>query len=543
MTRLRILTTLLFLLLPVGAIAQTPAPDNSTCGACHDEQLKKVAASAHAPVACATCHPHHEDFPHPEGIPKPQCGQCHQSENRSYTLGVHGRQRAKGNELAPDCAVCHSAAHETQSTGTETFRKGIPDLCGTCHGEIESQYQQSVHGQAVAKGILAAPVCTSCHGEHEIQPPQNPASTVNAQHIPETCGRCHGDVQLTRRFNMPRDTLVSFESSFHGLALKAGRETVANCASCHGVHNILPPEDPNSTINPKNLPKTCGKCHAGAGRSVTLSRVHWVAGRQEPKPVTWVRVGYTVLIPLVIGLMLLNVGGDWIRKMIVLRFRPGRTPTLRPRLARFRMPRTERLQHGLLMLTFTVLAWSGFALVYPDAWWARPLSYWETTWPVRGTIHRIAAGVFVALCLVHVFELAISRESRRRWMTVIPRHRDIPEAVGTFAYNVGLRRTPPMIWPQSWIAKTEYWALVWGAFIMSVTGSLLWANTFFLHWLSKEWFDVATAIHFYEAVLATMAIVVWHFYYVMFDPEVYPMNPSWLTGFSIRARKIGPDGE
>jgi len=517
--------------------ATTPAEDAATCGACHDEQPKKIATSAHASMACSTCHPHHEEFPHPEGIPKPQCGSCHQRESRSYTLGIHGRERAKGNEAAPDCAVCHSAAHETQPAGTEAFRKNVPSLCGTCHGEIESQYEQSVHGQAVARGIIAAPVCTSCHGEHEIQPPKNPASTVNAAHIPETCGRCHGDVQLTRRFNMPRDTLVSYESSFHGLALKAGRETVANCASCHGIHNILPPEDPRSTINPRNLPKTCGKCHAGAGASVTLSRVHWVAGRQEPRPVTWVRVGYTVLIPLVIGLMLLNVCGDWIRKMVVLRFRPGRTPVLRPKLARFRMPPTERFQHGVLMLSFTVLAWSGFALVYPDAWWALPLSHWETTWPVRGTIHRIAAGVFVALCLVHVFELIVNRPARRRWLTVIPRHRDVPEAVGTFAYNLGLRSSPPMIWPQSWIAKAEYWALVWGALVMSMTGSLLWANTFFLRWLSKQWFDVATAIHFYEALLATLAILVWHFYYVMFDPDVYPMNPSWLTGFSIRSRK------
>ncbi len=540
MNRTILLASLIILQATVGALAQTPASDAATCGACHDEQPKKVAASAHASVACSTCHPHHEDFPHPEGIPKPQCGNCHQSESRAYVMSVHGRLRARGNAAAPDCAACHNDAHDTQPAGTEAFRKGVPALCGACHAEIRSEYDQSVHGQAVARGIVAAPVCTSCHGEHEIQPPQNPASTVNAMHVPETCGRCHGDVQLTGRFNMPRDTLVSYESSFHGLALKSGRETVANCASCHGVHNIFPPDDPRSTINPKNLPKTCGKCHAGAGRSVTLSRVHWVEGQQEPKAVQWVRVGYAIVIPLVIGLMLLNVGGDWLRKMVLLRFRPGHTPVLRPRMSRFRMPRSERLQHALLMITFTVLAWSGFALVYPDQWWSRPLSMWETDWPVRGTVHRIAAGAFVALCLLHVFELMVNRESRRRWKTVLPRHRDIPEAVGMFAYNVGLRSFPPMIWPQSWIAKMEYWALVWGAFIMSVTGSLLWANTFFLHWLSKQWFDVATAIHFYEALLATLAIVVWHFYYVMFDPEVYPMNPAWLTGFSIRTRKIGP---
>ena len=42
--------------------------------------------------------------------------------------------------------------------------------------------------------------------------------------------------------------------------------------------------------------------------------------------------------------------------------------------------------------------------------------------------------------------------------------------------------------------------------------------------LARWWVDVATAIHFYEAILATLAILVWHFYQVFFDPDVYPMN-------------------
>ena len=216
-------------------------------------------------------------------------------------------------------------------------------------------------------------------------------------------------------------------------------------------------------------------------------------GRHEPVPVQWVRVGYSILIPLVIGLMILNVSGDWIRKMIVLRFRLGHTPVVRPAPPRFRMPGTERLQHALLTITFGVLAWSGFSLVYPDQWWARPLSYWETTWPVRGTVHRIAAGAFVALCLVHVFEIAISREARRRWKTVLPRHRDIPEAAGTFAYNVGLRsaRHPPSGRIRG-LRRPRYWALVWGALdhvhdrraalgqhVLPGAGS------------TKQWFDVA----------------------------------------------------
>ena len=87
------------------------------------------------------------------------------------------------------------------------------------------------------------------------------------------------------------------------------------------------------------------------------------------------------------------------------------------------------------------------------------------------------------------------------------------------------------------------------AVIMGATGIVLWANTFFLAWLPKTALDLATVIHFYEAVLATLAIVVWHFYFVIFDPEVYPMDSAWLTGYSLRPRRAaaapnqGPDDD
>ena len=73
---------------------------------------------------------------------------------------------------------------------------------------------------------------------------------------------------------------------------------------------------------------------------------------------------------------------------------------------------------------------------------------------------------------------------------------------------------------------------------MAVSGFMLWANNLMLAWLPKSFLDVATVIHFYEAVLATLAIVVWHFYWVLFDPDVYPLDSAFLTGLS--ARKRGP---
>ena len=92
----------------------------------------------------------------------------------------------------------------------------------------------------------------------------------------------------------------------------------------------------------------------------------------------------------------------------------------------------------------------------------------------------------------------------------------------------------PVAPPHSYIEKAEYWAVVWGAVVMAASGLMLWANNLMLKLLPKQWLDVATSVHFYEAVLATLAIVVWHFYTVIFDPEVYPMDTAWLTGVSVQ---------
>jgi hypothetical protein len=76
----------------------------------------------------------------------------------------------------------------------------------------------------------------------------------------------------------------------------------------------------------------------------------------------------------------------------------------------------------------------------------------------------------------------------------------------------------------------EYWALVWGTIVMFVTGVVLWAHNFVLEYFPKWVTDVSTAVHYYEAILATAAIVIWHFYAVIFDPEVYPLKWTVLTG-------------
>lgn len=506
------------------------------CATCHDHG-PKLEKSAHTGLPCETCHEKHEAYPHPPNVPKPACNSCHENQATDYASGVHGLEKKAGNEGAPDCAMCHGSAHELLSPKSQAFRAAVPDTCAMCHTQVAEQYRASVHGQALARGVGEAPLCTDCHGEHKIVKRTNEASPVNAAHIRETCGTCHDDVRLNRKFGLPADRVISFDSSFHGLAAKSGSQTVANCASCHGVHNILASSDPKSTIHAANLPATCGRCHPGAGSRFAISQIHVTEGKDEPVPLRWTREFYLIVIPVTIGLMLLHQGGDFLRKLIRARF------TRRPRATRaavtthhdeLRMLPFERLQHGVMAISFIVLVWTGFALKYPDQWWARPLLLMEGARSMRSLVHRIAGGVFIAVSLTHFISLIVSRKLREHWKEMLPNRNDPREALSNFAYNLGLGDRQPQRSAHSYIEKAEYWAVVWGAIVMIASGLLLWANNLALKFLPKLWLDVATSVHFYEAVLATLAIVVWHFYSVIFDPDVYPLNTAFLTGRSVK---------
>jgi cytochrome b subunit of formate dehydrogenase len=245
-----------------------------------------------------------------------------------------------------------------------------------------------------------------------------------------------------------------------------------------------------------------------------------------------VRQFYLLVIPVTIGLMLLHNGGDWFRKLIQMRSRRAARVSAPPRHTHreLRMLPFERIQHAVMAISFIVLVWTGFALKYPDQWWARMLMVGAA----RSLTHRIAAVVFMLVSVTHLISLIVSRPLRHHWMEMIPRVRDLREASAGFAYNIGLGDRKPHRSSHSYIEKAEYWAVIWGAVVMIASGLMLWANNLALKFLPKLWLDVATSVHFYEAVLASLAIVVWHFYTIMFDPDVYPLDTAFLTGYSVK---------
>ncbi len=543
---------------PPHEIGRAAEASPHSCAACHADVVQQYQFSIHAQFraagdvqspTCQTCHgPTHRIRParNPaspvarRNLPE-TCGACHANPEflaqhpvpfarpiESYRLSVHGRAVEAGHEQAPSCSDCHSShailpARDPRSTINHW---NVPQTCGACHTEIANTYQESVHGKAVARGVRGAPVCTDCHGEHAILAPAEPGSLVNPARVATaTCGRCHADERLAERYNLPLDKVPAFEDSYHGLALRAGSQTVANCASCHGVHNILPSSDPRSTVHPANLANTCGKCHPGAGTRFALGPVHVrPASATEHPVVAFIRITYWILIPLVIGFLLLHNLLDFLAKLIRGRFVPRTGETLP------RMNLHFRIAHWLTMVSFPVLVVTGFALKFPEQWWARPLLRWESEFALRGTVHRIAGVVLLVSFFYHIAHLALSRRDRIILRLLRPGLEDLRDLWGMIRYNLGRAPERPRFGKFSYAEKIEYWAFVWGTVVMAVSGLLLWFNNFTLRHFPKWVSDAATAIHYYEAILATLAILVWHFYMTIFDPDVYPMDTAWLTG-------------
>ena len=190
----------------------------------------------------------------------------------------------------------------------------------------------------------------------------------------------------------------------------------------------------------------------------------------------------------------------------------------------------ERVQHWIMAVSFFILVITGFALKYPEAWWVRPFGGLNWTFNLRGLLHRVAGTIFVLLGFYHVFFMLGARRGRALLKAFLPRLRDLRDLSQNIAYNFGRKKQPPRFGHFSYMEKTEYWALIWGAIIMSISGLMLWFKGLTLLLFPKWALDLLTVIHLYEAWLATLAIVVWHFYYVMFNPDTYPINTGMIDG-------------
>ena len=489
--------------------------------------LEKLRASAHKTNACAACHTDlTERHPDDNVAAKPvNCRACHERQSESYRASVHGLALKAGRADAANCKDCHDS-HEVLppiSPASPLHISNQAKTCGECHDKEANDLAESVHGKALAAGVREAPTCTDCHSEHEIQ--ALTGDEASRKISADVCSRCHASERLNTKYNLPADRVRTFFDSYHGLASSYGSTLAANCASCHGYHKVLRSTDPNSTIHQAHLVETCGKCHPGATEKFALSRVHVdletakSTGDVGNQINWWVRRVYLLLIFVTIGGMLAHNGLLFLKKVSAHLRSTGR-PVLR-------MKASQRWQHAVLAVSFIALAITGFALKFPDSFVAKLLGSSE---PLRRWSHRIAGVVLLLIGIYHIIYILRTRDGRQLVKDLFPVKQDLTDVIAAVRYLVGVSSEKPRISRFGYAEKMEYWAVVWGTIIMGVTGLMIWFKMDVTHWLPRWLVDVALTIHYYEAILACLAIIVWHFYHVIFDPDVYPLNMACWDG-------------
>ena len=542
-------------------VQRTKGSDRSHCARCHEPEVNDYLSSVHGVAlakgdtdasTCRGCHgATHALRAHTDSLSTVSrdrlddtCARCHANRQlmtkRKITIpeavqlfrgSVHGKSNKWNAARCSDCHESHRLRRANDPTSS-IYRSNIPATCGKCHKKETAAYLTGVHGTALTRGVTASPVCTDCHGEHMIRGSHDVDSPVAATHISDTCARCHEATGIRETYGLPAGRLDTYRDSFHGLAARGGSPVVANCASCHGFHDILPSSDPRSMVSKEQIATTCGRCHPGAGTKYRMGSVHVPLTMPANPAPYWARILYLWLIAGTIGFMMLHNGLDFVRKIAhSLQVHVGRAEPHVHAAGRWfeRMTVAERLQHVLLATSFFTLVYTGFALKFPEAWLFRWMARLEGAYAWRSLVHRIAAIVMVAVSTFHIYYLT-TRRGRKLVVDLFPRLQDAFDLVNHMLYLVGIRREPAKFDRFGYIEKAEYWALIWGTVVMTVTGVLLWFNNSSMRELPKWMLDLSTVIHYYEAWLAFLAIVVWHLYMNIVNPDVYPMNWTWLTG-------------
>ena len=237
-----------------------------------------------------------------------------------------------------------------------------------------------------------------------------------------------------------------------------------------------------------------------------------------------IQVFYIWLIVLVIGGMLIH---NAILMSWYLR-RKRRRHHAEPSMVR--LTRSFVFQHLLLLITFITLVITGFALRYPESLWVRALATFGMHEELRALVHRIAGVVLILGSLWHVIWIVFFRHGRRFIVDMAPVPRDLSEVKTNIGYHLGLVKTGARFGRFGYIEKAEYWALVWGTALMAITGIVLWFPARSVEWFGTWIVAASQTIHFLEAWLATLAILVWHLFFVVFHPDAYPLSFTITDG-------------
>jgi cytochrome b subunit of formate dehydrogenase len=531
------------------SFAAVMAESAITCLDCHDDYLftTQYPESVHGNLGCRSCH---EDFKnieeHMTGQNKPglsSCGNCHGQISEEYKHNYHYLHQNF------QCYDCHRNIHEIKKT-TVPLKKAVLDSCTECH--TNEEYSNSGHGIGVATGNQDAATCSDCHGLHNTRVyhtsrdlyPDEAREFYN-----RTCIRCHSDKKMMERNGLTASTVHFYEMTYHGKVQDIGYPTrVAGCADCHTSHNILPKDDPRSTIYPGNLVNNCGRCHSGFHPRFVQYKAHPDFGDRKRYPALfWTNVFMIALLAGTFLFFWIHTFLWWrktywdqhnLEKMGVKHKSPIEETEGMQSIERF--GKTDILFHVLLVLSFFTLVLTGFPLKYHGAPWAKiMIRIWGGVHNA-GIYHRIAAVILFILffyVLIRSLRFLFSKgKENENWIdrlfgpdSLFPNLKDWENLKGMFRWFFD-RGEKPKFDRWSYWEKFDFLAVFWGMMIIGGSGIFLmvpeWTSYLFPGWV----LNIAGLLHSEEALLAALFIFTVHFFNTHLIPKKFPMDRTIFTG-------------
>ncbi len=199
---------------------------------------------------------------------------------------------------------------------------------------------------------------------------------------------------------------------------------------------------------------------------------------------------------------------------------------------------SRRVEHVIWFTSFIILAVTGLPQKFHNAAWAQGFILILGSIEFVRLIHRIFATVMILAAVYHVGYGINLLFIKQKQFSMLPSFKDLKDVFTNIKYFFGLSKARPQYDRFSYIEKFDYWAVFWGMAIMAGSGLVLWFPALFTQLLPGVIIPMAKAAHSDEALLAVLAIFLWHMYNAHFNPRIFPINTTIFTGKISRERMI-----